>query len=181
MTGRTLQLPAAFLPALHSALATERSAVETATLLREVGYATGVTISAEFERWLTEHDRGAAVALLPADEFWPALDQFFQDSGWGSLRHVPLHPGVGALDSPDWAEAVPESIASRPSCHLSVGMLAELLGRAASGAVAVLEVECRSRGDARCRHLFGGEAALNIVFAEVTAGQSYTEGIARLG
>ncbi len=181
MTGRTLQLPAAFLPALHSALATERSVVETASLLREVGYATGPAVSAAFERWLAEHGRGAAPGSFNAQEFWPALDEFFQETGWGSLRHVALHPGVGALDSPDWAEALPESGASQPSCHLSVGMLAEVLGRVASGAVAVLEVECRSRGDARCRHLFGGEAALRTVFEHASGGPSYTEGIARLG
>jgi predicted hydrocarbon binding protein len=181
MTGNKLQLPAAFLPALHSALATQRSAVETATLLREVGYATGAAVSAQFERWLTEHGRGAVPGSLPAEEFWPALDEFFQETGWGSLRHVALHPGVGALDSPDWAEVLPESGAFQPSCHLSVGMLAEVLGRVASGGVAVLEVECRSRGDARCRHLFGGEEALRSVFEQASAGQSYTDGIAHLG
>lgn len=181
MTGRTLQLPAAFLPALHSALATERSTAETAALLREVGYATGPVVSAAFEQWLTDHGRSAAPDSLPTQEFWPALDEFFQKTGWGSLRHVALHPGVGALDSPDWAEALPESGASQPSCHVSVGMLAEVLGRVASGAVAVLEVECRSRGDVRCRHLFGGEVALRTVFEHASAGRSYTEGIDRLG
>ena len=180
MIGRQLQLPVAFLSALHVALATDRSAAEAAALLREVGYTTGLAISAEFERWLTQRDFGIAVESVPAEEFWPALDEFFRDAGWGSLRHVALHPGVGALDSPDWAEAQPEAAASQPSCHLSVGMLAEILGRVASGAVAVLEVECRSRGDARCRHLFGGEAALRIVFEQLNAGRPYTEGIARL-
>ena len=181
MTGHMLQLPAAFLPALHRALATERSAIEADTLLREVGYAAGPAISAAFDRWLTEHGQGSARESLPVAEFWLALDEFFQATGWGSLQHVALHPGVGALDSPDWAEALPDSGASQPSCHLSVGMLAEMLGQVASGAVAVLEVECRSRGDSRCRHLFGGETALQTVFEQVSAGQSYSEAIAGLG
>jgi hypothetical protein len=52
----------------------------------------------------------------------------------------------------------------QPSCHFTTGVLANILGRAADGEVAVLEVECRSRGDQRCRFLFGGADAVYSVY-----------------
>ena len=166
-------------PALRGALAENRSAAETAGLLRQVGYAFGAALEPEFTRWLGEQERAPAVEL-PASEFWQALNEFFQASGWGSLRHSQLHPGVAVLDSPDWIEA--ENPGEMPvfGCHLAEGIFADVLGRVAGAPIAVLEVECRSRGAERCRHLFGGQAALDAVFGNMQAGHSYSEAVSRL-
>ena len=180
MNQRSFRLPGDFLPAVRQGLASSRSPTEAALLLREVGYASGSALYAAFEESLAAQERGP-VASLSTGEFWEALSAFFADSGWGSLEYHRLHSGVAALDSPDWIEADPDAGASQPTCHLSVGMLADVLGRLPGGQVAVLEAECRSQGDPRCRFLFGAEATLNAVFQEIQAGESYDTGIDRLG
>jgi hypothetical protein len=65
-------------------------------------------------------------------------------------------------------------------------VLAELLRRATGtedGAeIAVLEAECRGRGDARCRFLFGSPAALEAVYAALREGDATADdALARLG
>ena len=74
---------------------------------------------------------------------------------------------------------MPDS-ASRPSCFFTTGMLANLLGQAAGGDVAVLEAECRSRGDERCRFLFGSPAALDALYTRLRAGEDIQESITAL-
>ena len=76
------------------------------------------------------------------------LGEFFAEQGWGRLNATPLGPAVMALDSAEWAEALDERQGEFPSCHLSCGLLADFLGRVSQDLVAVMEVECRSRGEA---------------------------------
>jgi hypothetical protein len=83
-----------------------------------------------------------------------------------------VHPGVGALEATDWAEADPSNGEARPNCVFTTGLLANLLGRAAGAEIAVMEVECRSRGDLSCRFLFGGEPALRKLHETIAAGAS---------
>ena len=180
MNQRSFHLPGDFLSAVRQGLAASRSPAEAAIVLREAGYASGSALYAAFERGLAEQNRGP-VELLSTSDFWEALSAFFEESGWGSLQYTRIHSGVAALDSPDWIEADPNAGTSYPTCHLSVGILADLLGRLPGGQVAVLEAECRSQGDPRCRFLFGAESTLNAVFQEIQAGESYDVGIDRLG
>jgi len=79
-----------------------------------------------------------------------------------------------AVDSADWAEADPGS-AQTPMCFFSSGMLADFLGRLSGEPVAVMEVECRSRNDERCRFLSASPDTLNAVYAQMTEGRDYTE------
>jgi hypothetical protein len=62
-------------------------------------------------------------------------------------------------------------------CFFSAGMLADFLGRLSEETVAVLEVECRSRGDARCRFLSATPEVLERVYNEMTAGRTYEEAL----
>lgn len=176
-----VQLPTAFLPALRSALAQGRSPVEAATLLRQVGYGTGEAFHAALEEWLARESGADAADQLSAGEFWSAFGRFWESLGWGTVRHVQLHPGIGALDCTGWVEADSAGDAGQPSCHLTTGILAELLSRIAGGEVAVMEVECRAADDERCRFLFGGATALGAVYQGMTEGLSYTEALQRLG
>src|SRR5207302_125730 len=73
----------------------------------------------------------------------------------------------------DWAEADPGS-AQTPMCFFSSGMLADFLGRLSGEPVAVMEVECRSRNDGRCRFLSASPDTLNTVYAQMTEGRDYT-------
>lgn len=175
----TLRLPTLFLSALRRALAGGRSPVEAATLLRQVGYESGEAFHAALEDHLAR-EGGAAPDALPAEEFWSAFGRLWEEMGWGTLRHVQLHPGVGALDASDWAEAKGEE-REHPGCHFTTGVLADLLSRVAGSEVAVMEVECRAAGDGRCRFLFGGVEALGEVYRGMTEGLPYAEAVERLG
>ena len=50
-------------------------------------------------------------------------------------------------------------------------MLADLLSRLIGTDLAVLEVDCRSRGDQTCRFLIGSAAALQRAFEGIRNGQ----------
>src|SRR5256886_17583124 len=62
-------------------------------------------------------------------------------------------------------------------CFFTAGMLADFLGRLSAETVAVMEVECRSRGDARCRFLSATPEILEKVYNEMTAGRSHAGGL----
>src|SRR3989454_1407749 len=51
-------------------------------------------------------------------------------------------------------------------CFFTAGMLADFLGRLSEETVAVMEVECRSRGDARCRFLSATPEVLEKVYKD---------------
>ena len=81
-----------------------------------------------------------------------------------------------ALDSTDWVEAEPGT-SQTPMCFFSAGMLADFLGRVSDEPVSVMEVECRSRGDERCRFLSATPDVLQRVYEAMTEGRSYEEAL----
>lgn len=168
-----LNLPPSALHAIHRAALRDRSPAEAAALVRQVGFETGQDFLDAFGHWLEHHsqDPGADPASLAPDEFWEHLSNFFSGFGWGRLDFEQIHPGVAALTSTEWAEAGTDTGARQPSCHFTTGMLADLLSRLVGSDLAVLEVECRSRGDAGCRFLLGGADALEAVFDGLRQGQ----------
>src|SRR5204863_4392614 len=118
------------------------------------------------------HQPGGA-RRRPAAE---TLSEFFRTGGWGRVTITPVGTGALAIDSPDWAEAQPGT-AQTPMCFFSAGMLADFLGRISDETIAVMEVECRTRGDARCRFLSATPHVLDKVYNEMTAGRSYVEAL----
>jgi hypothetical protein len=68
-----------------------------------------------------------------------------------------------------------------PSCHLTCGLLADFLGRISDGLVAVMEVECRSRGDSRCRFLAGSPETLSTLYERMAQGMSYEAALGLAG
>src|SRR5687768_7157813 len=149
-----LAIPVASLAALRRSLALEVGADAAARALSAAGHAAG---DALFPQLAAAPDEGATASVNGVSEaaFWRRLSNLFSTRGWGILGHAPVHQGIGSLESADWVEADNEAGAARPSCFFSTGMLANVLGNAAGAPIAVLEVECRSQGDARCRFLFG--------------------------
>jgi predicted hydrocarbon binding protein len=157
----------------------ERDAgLQAATHLQEAGFAGGEELYHSFSRWLSDQRNVDQPADLDVQFLSDALAEFFADQGWGKLSATPLGAAVLALDSSDWAEALDHPQGEFPSCHLSCGLLADFLGRISQGLVAVMEVECRSRGDARCRFLAGAPETLSILYDRMAQGSGYVEALA---
>lgn len=148
-----VKLPAGALAELRRAIE-ETATTDGVRALREAGR----RLAADTEYAIIQRD--GPLSELPLDRFWSALASYFQDCGWGRLEHQDVHEGLGAVVSRDWAEADPNEARAAPGCHISTGLLAEILSRAAGRPVAVMEVDCRSQGDDYCRFLFGSPTIL---------------------
>jgi predicted hydrocarbon binding protein len=177
-----LALPVASLTALRRTLDAAVGPDDAARALQSAGVAAGDALY----RILAQgpgpsNGDPIAPAEWSEDTFWRRFTELFERRGWGRLSNRALHPGVGALDASDWVEVDLEAGARRPSCHFTSGMLANLLGRVSGEDVAVLEVECRSQGNERCRFLYGSPAALEVVYGAIRDGQDTEASLAALG
>ncbi len=174
-----LAIPVASLAALRSALSTEVGADAAARALAAAGHAAG---DALFTQLAAAGDavEAAPVGAVSETAFWRRLTRLLSARGWGTLMHSDAHEGIGALSAADWVEADPDAHATRPTCFFTTGMLANLLGNAAGAPVSILEVECRSRGDAHCRFLFGSAEAMQAVYERVGRGTSADSALAEL-
>lgn len=160
---------------LHASL--HAHAPETAiTILQEAGYAAGEGLYRTFTAWLPARAGVHRPEDLDSDLLPEVLSDFFAHTGWGTLTVLPLGGGALAVDSTDWAEADPGA-AQTPTCFFSAGMLADFLGRLSGESVAAMEVECRSRGDLRCRFLSASPEVLGQVYEKMAAGESYEEAV----
>ena len=146
------------------------------TILQDAGCAAGAGVYQAFCAWLPRHAGVASPEELDAAQLGAVLTEFFQASGWGSVTVGPLGRAALTLDSTDWAEAEPGT-AQTPMCFFSAGMLADFLGRLSGEPVAVMEVECRSKNDERCRFLSASPDTLNAVYEEMSQGKSYEEAL----
>jgi predicted hydrocarbon binding protein len=150
---------------------------QAATYLQEAGFAGGEELYAEFTGWLLATRGVAHPQELDVEFLSDALSEFFAEQGWGSLTASPFGASVLALDSTEWAEAAEESRGEFPSCHLTCGLLADFFGRLSEQVVAVMEVECRSRGDARCRFLAGSPETLSTLYERMAQGTAYADAL----
>jgi predicted hydrocarbon binding protein len=157
----------------------ERDAgLQAATHLQEAGFAGGEELYGAFAVWLKAERNVDPPSDLDVQFLGEVLSDFFAEQGWGKLNVMPLGEAVLALDSEDWAEALDQPEGQYPSCHLSCGLLADFLGRVSNGSVAVMEVECRSRGDQKCRFLAGAPETLGVLYDRMAQGSGYVEAIA---
>lgn len=145
---------------------------QAAVTLQEAGYAGGTSLFESFRAWLGERT-DAGPEELDVDAFQQLASEYFSDTGWGTLQVGTISDVVATLDSEDWGESDPSSPVQYPSCHLTTGMFADLFGRLAGAPVAVLEVECRSAGHARCRFLVGSPEVMDAVYEEMGRGRDY--------
>ena len=160
----------------------ERDAgLQAASYLQEAGFAGGEAMADAFRAWLAERYGVEQPRDLDSAHFGTTLSQFLSELGWGTVSVVPLGAAALALDSTDWAEAQDDPGGEYPSCHLSCGLLADFLGRISEGALAVMEVECRSRGDARCRFVAGSPETLGVLYERMAQGEGYEEALAQAG
>lgn len=170
---RDIQLPAESILALRRSLIRQLGHEPAIRALQEAGHAAGDVL---FDRMGQDAE---AVEALPRDTFWGRLAAVFRELGWGTVEHESPHPGVGALRARDWFEV--EESARQPLCPFTTGVLANILGRAADGDVAVLQVPCVN-GAPRCvRFLFGAPAVLDRLYSGLREGQDVGAGLAALG
>jgi predicted hydrocarbon binding protein len=151
--------------------------LQAASYLQEAGFAGGEELYAEFADWLLATRGVEHPGELDMQFLGEVLSEFFAEQGWGALTVSPLGSAVLALDSAEWAEATDEGGGEFPSCHLTCGLLADFFGRLSQGLVAVMEVECRSRGDARCRFLAGAPDTLSALYERMAQGTAYGEAL----
>lgn len=171
METQTLSLGRRSLHQLRAAL--ERAlGVQAAPLLQEAGFASGEAVTTALQAYVKEHYGVDRVQDLDAQYFAEALSGFFSEQGWGQVSVSPMGQTVLLIDSSDWAEASPGG-GPYPSCHISAGLLADVFSRLAGGQFAAMEVECRSRGDSRCRFLLAAPETLTLVYERMTHGLSY--------
>jgi len=149
--------------------------LQASSYLQEAGFAGGEELFGEFAEWLLATRGVERPGELDMAYLSEVLAEFFTDQGWGALTARPLG-AVLALDAAYWAEAGGAS-SEFPSCHVTCGMLADFLGRMSNGLVAVMEVECRSRGDGRCRFLAGAPETLSALYDRMAQGASYPEAL----
>jgi len=153
---------------LHTSLLS-RAPDQAIAILQEAGYAAGEGLYRAFAAANNPSD-------LDADLFAETLSEFFTSGGWGALTMSPVGTEALALDSSDWVEAEPGT-SQTPMCFFSAGMLADFLGRLSDEPVSVMEVECRSRGDARCRFLSATPDVLQRVYEAMTEGRTYEDAL----
>jgi predicted hydrocarbon binding protein len=168
---RSVAVPAAFFPAL---LGVSRNAPSPGTIeaLRDAGYAAGSALFDSFGEWLEERGERAPAALSE-HQFGPLVSEFFAAAGWGELNITGVSEAVMAIDAHEWCEVDPEGNRDMPGCHVSTGLFAGFFGRLADAPLAVLEVECGSCGQGRCRFLMASLDVLQYVHEAMGRGIPY--------
>lgn len=168
---RTVAVPAEFFSALlgSSRLAPSPAAVET---LRDAGYLAGSSMFDAFALWLEERGERAP-GELSEGHFGPLVSAFFVASGWGEVHITQVSEAVMAIDAHEWCEADSDGTREMPGCHVSTGLFAGFFGRLADAPLAVLEVECASCGQGRCRFLMASLDVLQYVHEAMGRGIPY--------
>lgn len=165
-----VRIPAESLRALSRAA---RGADEaTGRALREAGRRAGAAICAQVAR---EADPGTE----PMAAFWGAVREALAERGLGGASYGLLAPGVAEVLLTGGPEVgtTEGNGAGPPGCPFATGLVAGLLSEAAGSPVAVLEVECGSRGSEACRFLVGDETRLRSVRGRVLTGSSVEEAV----
>jgi predicted hydrocarbon binding protein len=144
-----------------------------AQALQEAGYAAGEATYQAFAAWLPQVAGVDHPTDLAAPRLAEVLSQFFTALGWGAMRLTAVGEATVAVDAEQWAEVAPDAHLQYPSCFFTSGMLADFMGRLANASLAVMEVECRSRDDARCRWLVGAPETLTSLYEHMTQGADY--------
>lgn len=158
---------------LHASLQTH-APDHAVTILQETGYAAGESLYRTFAAWLPGRAGVERPEDLDAALLGEVLSDFFATVGWGTVALSPLGTGALVVDSPDWSEAEPGTAAT-PMCFFSAGLIADFLGRLSGEPVAAMEVECRSRGDERCRFLSAAPELLQDFYERIAQGEHYED------
>ena len=144
-----------------------------AQALQEAGYAAGEGTFTAFVRWLPAAAGVDDPRELATPRLAEVLSRFYSSLGWGTVEVTPVGESAFAVDSLNWAEAQVGAGLQYPGCYYTAGLLADFMSRIADAPLAVMEVECRSRGDARCRWLVGAPDTLTALYQHMAQGADY--------
>ena len=144
-----------------------------AQALQEAGYAAGEGTYKAFAAWLPGVAGVDDPKELAAPRLAEVLSRFFSSLGWGTVEVETLGDATFAVDSMNWPEAQPDAGLQYPSCSFTSGLLADFMTRIAEAGLAVMEVECRTRGDQRCRWLVGSPETLTALYEHMAQGADY--------
>jgi predicted hydrocarbon binding protein len=144
-----------------------------AQALQEAGYAAGEGTFQAFVRWLPANAGCDDPRELATPRLAETLSSFFSSLGWGTVEVTALGDAAVAFDSADWAEAQQGAGLQYPGCYFTAGLLADFMSRIGDASLAVMEVECRSRGDTRCRWLVGAPDTLTQLYQHMAQGADY--------
>jgi hypothetical protein len=145
-----------------------------ADILQDAGFATGEALATNWRHRVADRTGLDDPGRLDARWFGPLLDEFCVTLGWGSISLTPVGERALLLESREWAESEPGTT-DHTTCHFSCGCFAAFLTAQAGGAIAVLEVECRSRNDSACRFVAGSVETLATVYDLLAAGRPWRE------
>jgi hypothetical protein len=159
---REVAVPVSVFEAIRAEFEKDTGTLRTVRAMHHAGYEAGVSASEHLNR-----EAGGDVRSLGTAAFWAQLSAYFEKRGWGSLEHRSPHAAVSLLTSTNWAEVMAGRPRPEGSCSFSSGFLSGLLSQLAGGAVAVLEVKCRSRGDDACSFAFGSETAIHDLYGHM--------------
>ena len=139
--------------------------------LREAGYAGAASLFDAFQTWL--NDRGSERAEdLSIEAFSARAGEFFQNAGWGRVTFRSLHDALALVEIEDCWESELHG-QGETGCHLTTGTLAGFLGCLADYPVGVMEVQCGTGGDSRCRFLAGNSDMLEHAYERITRGERW--------
>ena len=172
---REIVVPVSVFGSLRRELGKEAGTLPTVHALHHAGYRAGTEAAHAFTSLVQ-----AEPSSLPASLLWSRLGDFFEKRGWGRIVHEQPHGSIGVLSSTNWAEASDEELDPEGSCCFSTGFLSGLLSDVASGPVAVLEVDCRTRGGEACRFAFGSEAAIHDLYGRLLDGKDMSAALSGL-
>jgi len=113
-----------------------------ATILQEVGYASGAQVYAVFQAWLAQ-EGVAEPGDLDAAVLSESMSEFFQALGWGKLTLERVGNTGLHVDATEWSEAqmgrrlaVSHVLRHRRAAH-------DFMARLSGQGVQVMETECR--------------------------------------
>ena len=160
-------MPVEFLSALHGAVSDSNAAVPP-DAVRDAGFHAGAAMYDSFSTWLSYRGEYGPESLEDG-RFAALVSEFFAAAGWGEITITSLSDAVVAIDSDRWSEAD----AASGGCLVTTGIFSGFFGRLAEAPIAVLEVECRSTGESRCRFLLGSGDVLGYVHEAMGRGIPY--------
>lgn len=153
---REMAVPVSVFGILLAELEKKAGTLPTVRALHQAGYQAGTVAATNLAVRDEENEK-----TMEESAFWNEITEFFQERGWGTLRHRSPSSAVGILSSSNWAEASADLNNPTASCFFSTGFFSGLLSELADGPIAVLEIECRTRGESICEFAFGSESAIH--------------------
>jgi predicted hydrocarbon binding protein len=170
MHSSTTHLVGVAIPTLRELRTAVLSSTDTegaVSSLRDAGYAGGDAVFEAFEQWLAESGDGSRTAAdVPLEEFGDTAAAFFRGAGWGEVEFS--HDEADGVAYVDITNCWEGGAGGDAGCQLTTGLIASFFGRIAGYPVAVLETECCSGSESRCRFMLGNAETMQAKWESIS-------------